>query len=393
MKKYILLIAGFALVTSLWAQKPVEKTFWKEDFTSGKMPAGWQVAALNDSAAKWFVTDQPFPGSFGRTYQAPPIASASRGYHLQVAPGVKVDKNARTWKKINIWPDTYVQTTPIDCSKHRSVVLKFQQNFFWNRRDADKGAGLFVGVSSNAKDWNYYNVKNEIGSGEDCPNPMDVEINVTRTAAMQKTVWLKFFWKGYYQWYWMIDDISLSEAFDADVLAYRLKSHPETGNQFKASEYITFQIINLGSNDITKDFDCFLKIDNRQALKATVKADPKNPFRIIDTLAVTFPGIDLTDFGIHKIRFNSALPGDQRLSNDTISTVLYSGAYSLGEVTAYAPVPGGYEFECGNARLKLQFVRNDIFRLWMAYDGEYTDPAGNEIVIHKPDQPVEVCII
>lgn len=390
MKKYTLLMAGLALVTGLRAQKPVEKTFWKEDFTGGKIPAGWQVIALNDSASKWFVTDQPFPGSPGRTYQAPPIASKSRGYHLQVAPGVKVDKNAHAWKKINVWPDTYVQTTAIDCSKHRSVVLKFQQNFFWNRRDADKGAGLFVGVSSNAKDWNYYNVKNEIGSGVDCPNPMDVELNITRTAANQKTVWLKFFWKGYYQWYWMIDDISLSEAFDADVLAYRLKSHPETGNQFKVSENITFQIINLGSNDITKDFDCFLKIDKRQTLKATVKADLKNPFRIIDTLPVNFPGINLTDYGIHKLRFYSALPGDQRLSNDTISTVLYSGAYSLGEITAYAPVPGGYEFACGNARLKLQFVRNDIFRLWMAYDGEYTDPAGNDIVIHKPDQPVEV---
>jgi len=390
MKKCTLLISGLALVIGLWAQKPVEKTFWKEDFTSSKMPAGWQVVALNDSASRWFVTDQPFPGSPGRTYQAPPIASGSRGYHLQVAPGVKVDKNARAWKKINIWPDTYVQTSAIDCSKHRSVVLKFQQNFFWNRRDADKGAGLYIGVSSNARDWNYYSVKNEIGSGEDCPNPMDVELNITRTAANQKTVWLKFFWKGYYQWYWMVDDISLSEAFDADVLAYRLKSHPETGNQFKASEDIAFQIINLGSNDITRDFDCFLKIDNRQTLKTTVKADPRNPFRIIDTLPVNFPGINLTDYGIHKVRFYSALPGDQRLSNDTISTVLYSGAYSLGGITAYTPVPGGCEFGCGNAKLKLQFVRKDIFRLWMAYDGDFTDPAGNDIVIHKPDQPVEV---
>ena len=67
MKKYTLLMAGLALVTGLRAQKPVEKTFWKEDFTGGKIPAGWQVIALNDSASKWFVTDQPFPGSPGRT--------------------------------------------------------------------------------------------------------------------------------------------------------------------------------------------------------------------------------------------------------------------------------------------------------------------------------------
>ena len=390
MKKHALLIGALALYIGIYAQKPIDKTFWQEDFASGKLPAGWQVITQNDSASKWFVTDQPFPGSPGRAYQAPPIASNSRGYHLQVTPGVRVDKNARAWKKINIWPDAYVQSPSVDCSRHRSVVLKFQQNFFWNRRDADRGGGLFVGISTNAKEWTYFNVKNDIGSGEDCPNPMDVELNITRLAAGQKTVWLKFYWKGYYQWYWMIDDISLSEAFDADVLAYRLVSHPETGNHFKTSEDIKFQIINLGSNDIVTDFDCFLKIDTRSVLKATVKADPKNPFKIIDTLPVTFPGISLTDFGIHKIKFNTALPGDERLSNDTISTVLYSGAYSLGEISAYAPVPGGYEFECGNARLKLQFVRSDIFRLWMAYDGDYTDPAGNDIVINKPDKPVEV---
>jgi alpha-glucosidase len=390
MKKLTLLTAALALFIVTLAQKPVEKTFWKEDFSSGKLPAGWQVVALNDSASKWFVTDQPFPGSPGRTYQAPPIASASRGYHLQVAPGVKVDKNARAWKKINVWPDAYVQTTAVDCSKHRSVVLKFQQNFFWNRRDADKGAGLFVGVSKNGTDWTEFDVRNEIGPGDDCPNPMDVELNITRIAAGEKTVYLRFFWKGYYQWYWMVDDISLSEAFDADVQALKLISHPETGNQFKTSEDIVFQIVNLGSKDITKNFDCYLKLDNRQEIKATVQADLKKPFRIIDTLRVTFPGNDLTDFGIHKIRFNTSLPGDERQSNDTIATVLYSGAYSLGEVTAYAPVPGGYEFECGNARLKLQFVRNDIFRLWMAYDGEYTDPAGNDLVINKPAKPVDV---
>jgi alpha-glucosidase (family GH31 glycosyl hydrolase) len=390
MKKYFYLFATLLFSAALFAQKPVEKTFWKEDFNGGKIPAGWQVITLNDSASKWFVTDQPFPGSPGRNYQAPPIASASRGYHLQVAPGVRVDKNSRSWKKINIWPDSYVQTPAIDCSAHRSVVLKFQQNFFWNRRDADKGAGLYVGVSTNAREWTYFSVKNEIGSGEDCPNPMDIELNITRLAAGQKNVWLKFFWKGYYQWYWMVDDISLSEAFDADVLAYRLISHPETGNQFGAADNFKFQIINLGSNDIIKDFDCYLKIDNRPLLKTTVKADAKKPFKIIDTLTVAFPGNDLTDFGIHKIRFNAELPGDLRLSNDTIATVLYSGAFSLGDVTAFKTVDGGYEFKCGNALLKMQFVRKDIFRLWMAYDGEYTDPAGNDIVINKPDQPVEV---
>ncbi len=91
---------------------------------------------------------------------------------------MKVQKNGRQWRNAEIWPNAYVQTPAIDCSKHKSVVLKFQQNFFWNRRDAKRGgSGLFVGVSNNGTDWTEYEVRNGIGSGQDCPNPMDVELN------------------------------------------------------------------------------------------------------------------------------------------------------------------------------------------------------------------------
>jgi len=386
------LIFFFALCSILptSAQKSTSKLFWKEDFTAGQMPAGWTTATDNDSSARWFVTDQPFPGSYGRTHQAPPIASKSRGYHMQIAQGVRTDKNARAWSKTKVWPGSYVQTSAIDCSKHRSVVLKFQQNFFWNRRDAKPGSGLFVGVSANGKDWTEYDVRNEIGAGEDCPNPMDVELNITRTAALQKTVYLRFYWKGYYNWYWMVDDIELTEAFDADILAYKLISHQETGNKFTANDKLVFQLVNLSSNDIKAPFECVLNIDKRAPLKVMVPADPKHPIRIIDTINVAFPDINLTDFGIHKIRFVANLPGDQRVSNDTISMMLYSGAYSLGDITSMVPGSNSALITCGNARVKLGFVRDDIFRLWMAYDGDFTDPAGNDLVINLPNQPVQM---
>jgi len=49
--------------------------------------------ALNDSSSTWFFTDQPFPGFYGRNYQAPSIASNSRANHMQIAPEVRVEKN------------------------------------------------------------------------------------------------------------------------------------------------------------------------------------------------------------------------------------------------------------------------------------------------------------
>lgn len=391
MKKTIVFIAVIISAITLKAQQPNSKIFWKEDFSKGVLPEGWKTSVENDSSITWFVTDQPFPGSWGRNYQAPPIASNSRGFHLQIAPGIKVGKYYKIWKKAGKYPNAYVQTPSIDCSKKHSVVLKFQQNFFWNDRLLENGAGLFVGVSNDGVNWVEYDVCNNVPAWEDCPNPMNVELNITKTAANKKNVYLRFYWKGIYHWYWMIDDIELSESFDADIEAFKLKSHGETNNKFTANDEMTFQVVNLSSKEITSNFDCFLYIDKREPIKFTVEASPKKPIGIIDTILVKYSNINLSDFGLHKIRFYSNLTNDQRKSNDTIKTIIYSGAYELGKVTNFTSInKDEFEFTCNNAKLKIQFIRSDIFRLLMAYDGEYSNPVGNDIVINTPENKPDV---
>ena len=389
MKKAFVILCSLLVSCAMFGQDK-SKTFYVEDFSSGTLPEGWKTVMENDSALSWMVTDQPYPGSYGRNYQAPPIASGSRGYHLQFAPGVKVDKNGRKWRNAEMYPDAYMQSAAINCADKNSVVLKFQQNFFWNRRDAKKEGGLYVGVSHDGQEWTEYEVRNGIGSGEDCPNPMNVELNITRTAANQKTVYLRFYWRGLMSWYWMVDDISLSEAFDRDVEAFSLSSHQETGNVFGSNDEMVFRIVNLGATPITDDFNCYLKIDQREVLVTTLSANPKNPIGIIDTLDVKFSNLDLTDIGIHKISFYTGLKDDNRTSNDSINTVLYSGAYSLGKVTAFTRDQDGYAFTCHQAKVKLQFLRSDIYRLWMAYDGEFSNPAGNDLVMFPPSGNPEV---
>ena len=102
MIKNLLTIILISITLTSFAQIDPDKIFWQEDFSAGEMPEGWKTVMENDSAVNWIVTDQPFPGSYGRTYQAPPIASGSRGFHLQIAPGVTTGKNSRAWKKANM---------------------------------------------------------------------------------------------------------------------------------------------------------------------------------------------------------------------------------------------------------------------------------------------------
>jgi alpha-glucosidase len=390
MKK--LLLSGLFIICTilLFAQNGANKTFWNEDFSAGKLPNGWTTAALNDSSTNWFFTDQPFPGSYGRNYQAPPIASGSRGYHMQIAPGIRVGKNIRKWKKAGILPSAYIQTGAINCSGKNSVVLKFQQNFFWGEWEMPSNtSGLIVAVSNDAKNWTEFDVHNGIGPTEDCPNPMNVELNITRVAANQKTVYLKFWWRKMFQWYWMVDDISLSEAFDADLQALDLTSHHVVGNTFGKNDSLVFRVVNLGAKPVTGNTDCFLKLDNRPLMKAVIPASAKKPFGIIDTAKVVFRNLDLTDIGIHKVKFYTSQENDFRRSNDTLSMELYSKACELGDITDFKASQNEYLISCHLAQLKVQLLRNDLFRIWMAYDGVFTNPAGNDLIISTPSAKVE----
>ncbi len=390
MRKLIFSALFTVLACVVFAQTKPDKVFWKEDFASGKLPDGWTSVALNDSSSTWFFTDQPYPGSYGRNYQAPPIASESRGYHMQIAPGVRVGKNLKKWKKAGIQPNAYIQTSAINCSEKKSVVLKFQQNFFWGEWEVpEKKSGLIVAVSNDAKNWTEYDVHNGIGPTSDCPNPMDVELNVTRVAAGQKTVYLRFWWRKMYQWYWMVDDISLSEAFDADLQAYDLTSHRAEGNTFSKNDSLVFRVINLGAKSVPTNTDCYLQLDKRPLMKITIPASATKPFGIIDTAKVSFRNLDLTDIGVHNVKFYTSQANDLRRSNDTLSMELYSQACELGDVTDFKATPEEFLISCHRAQLKVQLLRNDLFRIWMAYNGEFTNPAGKDLIINTPSGKVE----
>ncbi len=390
MARFFIITAFFFLGFQLIAQESVKSSsrkFWKEDFSSGKLPDGWISKAVNDSSINWECTNQPFPGSYGRDQQAPPIASKSGGFHMQFAPGTRVDRKYRKWEKAGIWPDAFFETRAIDCSKKNSVVLTFQQNFMWNDwGKVRKDGGLYVGVSNDGSNWKEYEVRNGIATEADCPNPMNMEINITGTAAFQKTVYLRFYWKGIYAWYWMVDDLELSEALDVDVAASALVSHPQTGNAFTRADIFRFNVVNLGSGTVKKPFDCYLLIDSRPPIKVTVPFSTKKALQIIDTVRVAFPAADLTDYGIHKIRFYTSLPEDKRRENDTISMELYSRAYELGAVTGFVNAGSKFTFDCNHARVQVDFCRDDIFRMQMSYNGLFVNPAGNDIVINPPTE-------
>ena len=248
-----------------------EKSFWKEDFSSGQLPAGWIVADSSKSGkCEWMVTDQPYPGSFQFEQQAPPIASTSRGYHMQFRPGVVTGEEVTKWNQRGEYPNGYFQTSAIDCSDKSDVILKFQHLFRWNNWFTGNQAGLWVGVSNDGKGWKEYNVINKIPAATLLHAPINEEIDISNVAGGQKTVYLRFFWRDIFSWYWMIDDIELVQPHNHDLALIGVTSHKEIGNTFTKSEILKVKIKNVGTQPVNEDFTVIASLNNGQRLTETV---------------------------------------------------------------------------------------------------------------------------
>ena len=235
-------IIVFIIVFSYFSLGAQQKPFYQEDFSGGKLPLGWEIPVVGSWDPKWMVTNEPYPGSYQYQQQAPPIASKSRGYHLQFQAGYFSDEEVDDWVKHHKYPDAYVISAPIDCSSKNSVILKFQQTFrWWNYKPKDT-AGLLVGVSTDRIHWQEWDMRREIASATDMFLPLKEEINISKWAANQPQLYIRFYWKGLQAWYWMIDDIELFEAAKKDIGMVRLVSHSETGNEFKADDQLRLNI-------------------------------------------------------------------------------------------------------------------------------------------------------
>lgn len=381
MKKLVLMSMLVLTCSSLLGQVK-QRVFWQEDFTSGKMPEGWVVA---DSSATnkctWMVTDQPYPGSFQFNQQQPPIASTSRGFHIQFRPGVITGEEVTKWNQNKQYPNAYFQTSAINCEGKDKVLLKFEHNFRWNDWFTAPNAGLYVGVSNDNKTWKEFNVISSIPKATSVHTPIKEELNISQIAGNQKKVYLRFFWKGIFSWYWMIDDIQLCEPVQTDVAITNLCSHKVDNNVFKENDTLRVKVKNMGANAITTDFKVTAAIDGNKTLEAIVPAS-KKAIGFDEEYEVAFPPVNLAGLGSHKITFHTDYSGDEREHNNTLQVKLYASEMKLGNVTGFSKLSNHeFEFASNFSKVKLVFYRDDIFRLWLAPDGEYTNPAADEIVV------------
>lgn len=383
MKKIIVIVLT---VLSFTLAKAQNKPFYKQDFNSGKMPDSWTISEVKGSwDPQWIVTNQPYPGSFKYQQQAPPIASKSRGSYLLFQAGYFTDEDVDKWVKDKKYPDGWVVSAPIDCSGKESVILKFQHTFRWWDYHTDEKLGLFVGVSTDNIHWQEWDVRNGAKEATDMLVPLTEEINISKWAANAPKVYLRFYWKGLHAWYWMVDDIELAEANKKDVGIVRLVSHSENGNTLTSNEKLRLSVRNNGSETISEKISVTAKVNGKEIGTQTIDG-ASNPLKSGESREVAFANVDLSRSPIYKLLFNLQLAGDETSSNNTLQQTISTEKAVLGKLTKWQKLPNGVELQSGVTKLKVLFYKDDIFRILLSPDGEYTNPAGNDIVINDKVQ-------
>ena len=389
MKKLIISFVLILPLLTVWGQQE-KKVFWKEDFSGGHLPDGWVVKSLGDSTVLWQCTDQPYPGSYQHSDQAPPIASSSRGYFMMFSPGVKVDRNINKWRDAGVYPDGYFMTAPINCTGLKSAILRFEQKFAYNPWGHTRDAGLFVGVSNDGKKWKYFRVNSGVKGWKDSPNPVVKELNVSDVVAGRPQVYIKFLWKGYFAFYWMVDDIALLEGYRQDLGVKELLYPAPKDNVFTDHDTVRVTVKNMGSEDITRNFKVEMQTGDTLPCTVLVKAEDE-PFPANSTMEVSFCPADLSTRASWDLHIRCDLPGDEDTTNNKATYTVYSKPVTLGNITGVDRwEDGSILFRSGRALVAVRFLTDEIFRLQLAPLGNIEDPTHGKITVKNDFTPPKV---
>jgi hypothetical protein len=204
-------------------KKAVGDTIWSEDFTNG-FPAGWSVYDSTGNNYNWVINNgdiENITANPSGYTQATAIASESGGNHMLLfADEYNRVQLANTGTSTDM--NTFFQTSAISLTGQPAVTVHFQQKF---RRNCSFGTALLM-VSTDptfSTNVSTYDIHGQIGSCVQSPDPMNMSFNISDIAAgLIGDIYLRFYiGAGITHYFWMIDDIYVTETGLNDITTHR----------------------------------------------------------------------------------------------------------------------------------------------------------------------------
>ncbi|MFN8288272.1 MAG: PKD domain-containing protein [Chitinophagales bacterium] len=323
MKRILLGLSSLLLLGTMQAGA---QTIFSDDFSNAALP-NWTITNLSTSNVVWHHNaTNTSAGQAAGTFDYP---GASNG-------NILADSDADGDQSGNTPEHTVITSKNIDCSAASNVVLSFVELFGKYQADTPR-----VYVSTDSVNWTMvHNPAAGLGTNQTTANPNFVEVNLTSIAAGSDSFYIRFDWKGAYDYWWFVDDVRLFTPSTFEVQADEAGATLTNGCNLSNSEPISITFRNKGLTSIDSVMAYY------QVNGGTVVAEKVHlPSPLGYDTAYTYNFSTTADFSaanIYNITAWVQLAGDTVATNDSAFTNAIS-ADPINPSTAYTTsfeIPG-----------------------------------------------------
>jgi hypothetical protein len=283
-------------------------TIFSENFSTGI--SSWTIVDNAGGGEIWeFTTTGMSTGTF---FLNPVGTTASNGYIIFDSDA---DGAAGT-------PENSDITSPvINCSSNSTVFLSF--NEFYQEYQFDSSLVL---VSNNGTTWtSFYCPDIALNFNQAGPNPNNVTLDISSVAANQSTVYVRFHWQGDWDYWWMVDDVTLYEPDAVDAQAFLV--NPVNSQYTKlpltqaTSMSLSGTVKNLGGTNLTGATALFEVVDTVSTTVVFSSTATIPTTAVLANSTVTAPAaFTPSGVGYYRTRMTVTAAGDGNVSDNVLSS-------------------------------------------------------------------------
>ncbi len=167
---------------------------------------------------------------------------------------------------------------------------------------------------------------------------------------------------------------------DHDAGILKLVAPENSPDNYSWAEPLIVRIKNYGMQSITQDFTVSYTLEGTLQETVNVPAGT-SPIQSNQTIDIEFAPVNMNTSGSYHYKFYTSLSNDENHNNDTLTRTLISNSNVIGNITGFAVDTCTALITCGNAKVRVIFYKDDMFRIWLAPNGSFSNPAGNNIVV------------
>jgi len=167
---------------------------------------------------------------------------------------------------------------------------------------------------------------------------------------------------------------------DHDAGVSKLVAPANSPDNYSSSEPLIVRVKNFGYEDITEDFTVAYSRENILMETITIPA-ATTPLLSNQTIDIEFEPVNMNTTGSYHFQFFTSLDNDENMNNDTLTKTLVSFSNVMGNITEFNVDTNTVEIACGTPKLRVIFYKENMFRIWLAPNGYFSNPAGDHIVV------------